>query len=315
VGTLIKLCVSAMHVQMDRSWVHSALFSAQYVNGVKEFMDFIKEKYAEDDQILCPCTRCLNQKYLHQPNVKNHILMNDMDCTYTRWVHHGEDISVHVNEVPASVPVFDTDEGSIGVAENDNNGGDRLDSLLRDLQTAKGHGSHDTESKNGNNDGNRQAYFLKLLMKEAKRQLYPCCTKFSKFSFVVKLLHMKSFNRITNTAFSAFLKLLADAFSEFNTLPTSYHEAKNTLKELGLGYESIHVCFKNCILFRKDYSNHDNCPVCGLSRWKDPQRKKIPQKVLRHFSLVPRLQRIFVTKEGSEEAQWHKLKRKPSEKV
>ena len=83
-----------MHVQMDRSWVHSTLFSTEYVNGVKEFMDFIKEKYVEDDQILCPCTRCLNQKYLHQPNVKNHILMNGMDYTYTRWVHHGEDISV-----------------------------------------------------------------------------------------------------------------------------------------------------------------------------------------------------------------------------
>ena len=114
------------------------------LNGVKEFMDFIKEKFGESDEILCPCTMCLNQKYLHWPNVKKHILLNGMGCTYTRWVHHGEDISVHVNEVPASVPVFDTDEGSIGVAENDNNGGDRLDSLLRDPQTVDGHGSHDT---------------------------------------------------------------------------------------------------------------------------------------------------------------------------
>jgi hypothetical protein len=235
-----------MHVQMDRSWVHNTLFSTQYVNGIKEFIDFIKEKYAEDDQILCPCSRCLNQKYLHQPNVKNHILMNDMDCTYTRWVHHGEDISVHVNEVPTSIPVFDTDEGSIGVAENDNNGGDRLDSLLRDLQIIEGHGSH--ESENGNNDGNRQISFLKLLMKETKRPLYPGCAKFSKF-FVLKLLHMKSFYRITDTAFSAFLKLLANAFPEFNTLPTSYHEAKNIIKELCLGYELIHVCYNNYILF------------------------------------------------------------------
>ena len=44
-----------------------------------------------------PCTRWLNQKYLHLPNVKKHILQNGVDCTYTRWVHHGEDISVHVN--------------------------------------------------------------------------------------------------------------------------------------------------------------------------------------------------------------------------
>ena len=110
------------------------------------------------------------------------------------------------------------------------------------------------------------------------------------------------------------MKILAEAFPEPNTLPKSYEEAKNLLKELGLGYVSIHVCFNNCILFRKQYANHDNCPVCGLSRWKDPARKKIPQKVLRHFPLVPRLRRMFLSKKGAEEAQWHKLKRHSSEK-
>ena len=94
-------------------------------------MDFIKEKFGEDDEIFCPCTRCLNQKYLHLPNVKKHILLNGMDCTYTRWVHHEEDISVHVNVVSAPAPVFDTKEASIqgmDVAEDDNNDVDRLDS-------------------------------------------------------------------------------------------------------------------------------------------------------------------------------------------
>ena len=131
---------------------------------------------------------------------------------------------------------------------------------------------------------------------------------------MVKLLHLKSYHRIPNRAFTEILKLLAEAFPEPNTLPKSYKEAKNLLKELGLGYESIHVCFNNCILFRKQYANHDNCPVCGLSRWKDPARKKIPQKVLRHFPLVPRLKRMFLSKKGAEEAQWHELKRQPNEK-
>lgn len=152
-----------MHVQMDRSWVHSTLFSTQYINGVKDFMEFIKEKYGEDEEILCPCSRCLNQKFLHQPNVKKHILMNGMDCTYTHWVHHGEDISVDVNEV--LVPIFDTVEGSnhgMGVPEDDNNGVDRLEHLLRDLQAAQGHGSHDHDhdSGNGNPDGNSQKSFF-----------------------------------------------------------------------------------------------------------------------------------------------------------
>jgi hypothetical protein len=42
---------------------------------------------------------------------------------------------------------------------------------------------------------------------------------------------MKSLYRISNYAFSAILKLLADAFPECNTLPKLYNEAKNRLKE------------------------------------------------------------------------------------
>jgi hypothetical protein len=80
---------------------------------------------------------------------------------------------------------------------------------------------------------------------------------------------------------------------------------------LGLGYESIHVCPNNCVLFQKDYAEKDECPVCGESRWKDGEGKsKSPRKVLRHFPLIPRLKRMFSSKKISEDAQWHKLKRK-----
>jgi hypothetical protein len=84
--------------------------------------------------------------------------------------------------------------------------------------------------------------------------------------------------------------------------------------ELGLGYESIHVCYNNFVLFRgKEYGKLDNFPVCKLSRWKDPERKKIPQKVLRYFPLAPRLKMLFATNESLEEAQWRKKKRQPCE--
>jgi len=62
------------------------------------------------------------------------------------------------------------------------------------------------------------------------------------------------------------------------------------------------------------HTKKDNCPICEASRWKDPENKKVPAKVLRHFPLKPRLQRLFVSKKSSEEVQWHKLKRKPNEK-
>jgi hypothetical protein len=65
---------------------------------------------------------------------------------------------------------------------------------------------------------------------------------------VVKLLHKKSLYRISDPAFSTILMLLAEAFLECNTLPKSYNEAKNILKKLGLGYDSIHMCFNNCVV-------------------------------------------------------------------
>jgi ssDNA-binding Zn-finger/Zn-ribbon topoisomerase 1 len=67
------------------------------------------------------------------------------------------------------------------------------------------------------------------------------------------------------------------------------------------------VCIKNCILFRKEYADFDNCPKCGESRWKNVEAKKTPQKVLRHFPLITRLQR----KKSPNEARWNKLYRKP----
>jgi hypothetical protein len=238
---------------------------------VKGFMSLIHGKFGEKVDILCPCGRCLNQKYLCQSLVKKHILMNGMDSSYTRWIHHGEKLDVEVIDDP--VDVHDRD-----MTEDDNYGVDPLEAVLVDLNTAEEQTRHGGENQEADAEPHEQVSFFKIAMREAKRQLYPGCTKFSRFSFVVKLLHMKSLYRISNSAFSAVLKLLAEAFPEFNTLPKSYNEAKSLLKELGLGYESIHVCYNNCALFRKKYAHLDNCPVCGLSRWKDPERKKLHRK-------------------------------------
>jgi hypothetical protein len=57
-------CFFAMLDQMDRSWVHGRLFSYEHIDGVKEFMNFMQGKFSEDEQILCPCGRFLNQKHL-----------------------------------------------------------------------------------------------------------------------------------------------------------------------------------------------------------------------------------------------------------
>jgi hypothetical protein len=49
-----------------------------------------------------------------------------------------------------------------------------------------------------------KSHFFKTVMKEAKCQLYLGCTKFSRFSSMIKLLHMKSLYRISNSVFSQY---------------------------------------------------------------------------------------------------------------
>jgi hypothetical protein len=84
---------------------------------------------------------------------------------------------------------------------------------------------------------------------------------------------------------------------------------------MGLGYEKIHVCKNNCVLFCKEkYVKLDVCPVCceADSRWKDADTNKcVPQKVLRQFSLISRLKRMFLSSKTTKDALWHKSKRKP----
>jgi hypothetical protein len=278
---------------MDRSWINSRLFSNKYLAGVDEFMKFVEERFPDAEEILCPCRQCLNQLSKHKSQVEDHLYINGMASTYTTWIHHGEPLWInenadHLDEQPSL-----NEDASMNEYEQDNPG-DRLPDMVHELFTSE--------------EGTGKSMFA-VVLDEMKQTLHPG-SPFTKFSFVVRLLHIKSFYRISNVAFNAILKLLSLSFPQCS-LPASYNEAKKLIRVLGLGYESIHVCPNNCVLFRKDYAKKDECPVCEESRWKDGEGKnKSPQKVLRHFPLIPRLKRMFSSKKISEEAQWHKLKRK-----
>jgi hypothetical protein len=90
---------------------------------------------------------------------------------------------------------------------------------------------------------------------------------------------------------------------------------KAMLWKLGFGYESIDVCRYDCALFRDDHKDDDHCPVCGFTRWKVNKdcRKKVPHKVLCYFPIIPRLQRLFMSKQRAQYTRWHKEKRVPVE--
>ena len=168
-------------------------------------------------------------------------------------------------------------------------------------------------------ESNEQDEFDKIsgMFPETKEDLYPGCLKFTSFNLLVKLMHIKVLNRWSNKSFDMLLELLNEAFPNGVKLPVSYYEAKKRLRDLGMGYESIHVCKFDCALFWKDYASLDKCPHCGESRYRlnDRKGKQIPHKVLRYFPLKARLQRLFLSKHTAEDMRWHKDKRCETEGI
>ena len=64
------------------------------MDGVANFMEYVRGKYPGDSEILCPCRKCLNQHSRPQQEVNDHIHIFGMSPAYTRWIHHGEPVQV-----------------------------------------------------------------------------------------------------------------------------------------------------------------------------------------------------------------------------
>ena len=76
-------------------------------------------------------------------------------------------------------------------------------------------------------------------------------------------------------------------------LPKNYYAAESFTAKLRLSYNSIHACDKSCVFFRSEHAEAVRCPKYGGPRYVNEIWKKVPVKVLRHFPIIPRLQRMF----------------------
>jgi hypothetical protein len=73
-------------------------------------------------------------------------------------------------------------------------------------------------------------------VKEHLNRKLSLTSSYAQFTFVVKLLHIKSFNRMSNVTFNAMMKLLQKGFLEA-CLADSFDEPMKYIRSMGLGYE------------------------------------------------------------------------------
>ena len=306
---------------MNRDWIKlKNRFSSDYIHGVAQFMEVAKCHVNDVGKTRCPCKYCQNSMTQTLDGVERHLFTYGISSVYNKWVYHGEATNLARFERGATSSEGDTLSREANVVDEDD---DILD-LLNDLQGSMITREEDFDDGDGFDDEFPEdvdemdtSNIFEELMKEARNPLYHGCTKFSSLNFLVKLMHIKVLNNWSNKSFDMLLELLKDAFPVGTYIPKSFYEAKRKLCDLGLGYDSIHTCKYDCVLFRKEFANCQSCPVCGESRYKtnSGKGKKIPNKVLRHFPLIPRLKRLFLSKHIASEMRWHKDKRVDTEDV
>lgn len=301
----------------DKSWLTECPTSTTFRNGMNLFLDFAEihsaHKIEPGGRLPCPCSKCKNGHYLERLTIMCHITRNNIDKNYRIWYMHGEMIpgsraqkrlmkrKKREMEATSSAPtVMENEmvrlvtEAMVDPAENPiiDHTNDPIDDRTDD--------PFDNPIKDSN--------FTERL-KDANEELYPGCKKYSKLSAILHLYHMKCLNGWTNKSFEMLLEFLRDVIPSGEvSIPKTMHDAKSFLRDVGLNYVKIDACPNNCILYRKELENEESCIRCNEPRWK-PERKgngkPIPVKVLRHFPLVPRLQRLFMCSKVCTDMTWH----------
>jgi hypothetical protein len=226
---------------------------------------------------------------------------NGIDRTYTRWIFHGEEDPCRVNlsgnlhnDTDVRIEDFDEVEQLLG----DVRMGTFVDANIGESSTTRAPTTDDHDQRTS----------FDRLLEDGLHELYPGCKKRSKIAFILKMLHIKTICNMSNKAFDMIINEIKEVLPDGETLPRSYREAKRFTRDLGFGYELIHACKNDCVLFWKEHADKEQCPKCDVSRWSGVKGsgKKIPQKVLRYFPIKPRLQRLFMSKDIAKQMRWHK---------
>ncbi|PKA55268.1 hypothetical protein AXF42_Ash003905 [Apostasia shenzhenica] len=126
----------------------------------------------------------------------------------------------------------------------------------------------------------------------------------------MRLYNLKAANGWSNKGFSDLLQLLKEILPAPNQLPISTYEAKKIICKLGMNYEKISACPNDCVLYKIEYIDLNQCPQYGKSRWKlcaDDTKEKhgVPAKVMWYLSSIPRFMRLFRNEEHTKNLTWH----------
>ncbi|KAK5840794.1 hypothetical protein PVK06_009698 [Gossypium arboreum] len=262
---------------MDRSWMKLSRVSNAYRNGVQTFLNFAFQNASQENMILCPCKKCGNINWHTREVVYEHLIVDGFIRGYKKWIFHGERTSSGTSStINPTYP--DTDYHQY-VRQDD------MEGMLRDAFNMHSHGEQsfppdfiasddcnigeNVFGETGTNapyeEPNEEATKFYNLLNEMNEELYEG-SKYSKLSFYIRLFHLKCLGGWTGNSFTMLLEFLREMFP-FAKIPQSCRDMKRLIKDLGLGFDKIHSCLNDYMLYWGDQKNQQCCNVCGKSRW------------------------------------------------
>ncbi|KAK9267148.1 hypothetical protein L1049_009568 [Liquidambar formosana] len=172
---------------MNKTWMHLNKLSPEYEQGIKDFMNFARGTVDRGNRMRCPCCRCKNVYYRIVDEVEDHLFVNGINPKYTQWIHHGEDFEPIIHD-----DANDDDD----MADDVDDYVDEVQEILEDLYGGTFMGSYGRQPSTDHDPYCTQGEVDKFvrLLRDAQRELYLGCEKFSKLSFLLKLLHIKIIN-------------------------------------------------------------------------------------------------------------------------
>ncbi|GJX36741.1 uncharacterized protein Tco_0248298, partial [Tanacetum coccineum] len=289
---------------MDKSRTHIAprTNDPRYKMRVEEFLEFAYRHKHESLEIPCPCKNCNNFRDHNKSTIYSHLMQKGFSASYDKWTRHGE--SSDDDEYVSS----DDEEGDEGY-DNMNDADDDFDEMFDNIGQSKW-GNNWKTSGESSSTRDKDLESLRRLLDDSNQDLYKGCKNYSKFSFIVAILHVKTTSGWSNKSFDLILDVFRKALPTPSFVPKNYYEAKTYIRDLGFKSEKIHACVNDCVLYRKKYKSLTHCPIpkCKEPRFKGKDNN-VPRKVLHYFPVIPRLQRLFIDPQVACEMRWHKEKR------
>lgn len=288
----------------DRSWMYKRVvngyISDEYLKGVKRFMSHAVSKLQgqAEKRVRCPCTKCKNGQLHDKRIVQMHLCNKGFTENYHVWSRHGES-GADTSETPEGSIDNEMNEGGNAYGESDH-----IDEMVLDA-------AGPNFCQNIEEPPNAEAASFFDMLDAADKPLWEKCGKHSQLSAVSRLLTIKSDHNMSVACFDELVKVMKEMLPPDANLPGSFYKCKKVVEALGMPVQKIDVCKNDCMLYYKEHANKRKCITCNEPRYIEglelPENKKgTPQKVLRYLPIIPRLQRLYMSRGTATHMTYHK---------